>query len=209
MISASHYDRQTEDLLPPRYSTRPNSTDDDNNRVRDAEEGRNGRRSLTFVESSFVDVPEPAHVHQHQRAHVVTTTEVQMTQPPPNQAPARSRLRMRLTRRGDRSKSMCLMFVHCDSDTMLIVGCRGISLLGCLRLLCLFHLRGGFRQVAFGAAGEDCEEHVKHLKAYCSTQNMEPSRPVDNVVGGCLSVPAGTHLPLVAQNAHTLMENMS
>jgi hypothetical protein len=43
--------------------------------------------------------------------------------------------------------------------TMLIVGCRGIGVLGSRRLLHLFHLRGGFRQVAFVAAGEGCGAH--------------------------------------------------
>lgn len=109
MMSVSHYDREAEDRLPPRYSTRPNSTDgdDDNNRVRDAEEGRNERRSLTFV------VPEP--IHQHHSTRVVTT-EVQPPTSYPNHIvptpPSRiSRLRTRLTRKGNRSKSMWLLRV--------------------------------------------------------------------------------------------------
>ena len=108
MMSVSHYDREAEDSLPPRYSTRPNSTDNDDNnnsRVRDAEEGRNERRrSLDFVESLFADGPAP--IRAPQRAHVVTTTEVQLPQPSPNRAPARPRVWTRLTRKGNRSKSM-------------------------------------------------------------------------------------------------------
>jgi hypothetical protein len=110
MVSVSHYDREVEDRLPPRYSTRPNSTDNDdgnNNRIRDAEEGRNERRSFTFV------APEP--VHQNQGARFATT-EVQSPISSPNHIipapPSRaSRLRMRLTRKGNRSKSMLLMCV--------------------------------------------------------------------------------------------------
>lgn len=104
-MSVSHYDRDAEDRLPPRYSTRPNSTDNDSNRVRHAEEGRNERRrSLDFVESLFADGPAP--ICAPQRAHVVTTTEVQLPQPSPNRAPARPRVWTRLTRKGNRSKSM-------------------------------------------------------------------------------------------------------
>jgi len=113
-MSVSHYDREAEDRLPPRYSTRPNSTDNDNNRVRDAEEGRNERRSLDFVESLFADGPPP--IRAPQRAHVVTTTEIQLPQPPPNRAPARPRVWMRLTRKSNRSKSMCLIPMHLDGD---------------------------------------------------------------------------------------------
>ncbi|GAB7334803.1 hypothetical protein MBLNU13_g06720t1 [Cladosporium sp. NU13] len=100
-MSVSHYDREAEDRLPPTYSSRPNSIDNDNDRIRDAEEGRNERRrSLTFVESLFVDVPQSAHIHQSTR---VITTEV--PQPLPQiQPPARPRLRMRLTRKSNRSK---------------------------------------------------------------------------------------------------------
>lgn len=101
MMSVSHYDREVEDRLPPRYSTRPNSTDNDNNRIRNAEEGRNERQSLTFV------LPEP--IHQHHSTRVVTT-EVQPQLSPNHIIPAppsrASRLRTRLTRKGNRSKSM-------------------------------------------------------------------------------------------------------
>jgi len=122
MMSVSHYDREAEDSLPPRYSTRPNSTDDndhnDNDRVRDAEEGRNERRrSLTFVESLFV--PEP--VYQGGHVHVfhepvlagshIAPAQVQpppraLNPPPAQQPPARSPLLVRLTRKRNRSKSM-------------------------------------------------------------------------------------------------------
>ena len=124
-MSVSHYDREAEDSLPPRYSTRPNSTDDDNDnnnsRVHDAEEGRNERRrSLTFVESLFV--PEP--VHQGGHVHVfhepvlpgshAAATPVQQpprspNQPPAQQPPTRSGLLVRLTRKRNRSKSMLLL----------------------------------------------------------------------------------------------------
>jgi hypothetical protein len=126
MMSVSHYDREAEDSLPPRYSTRPNSTDDDdsnsNSRVRDAEEGRNEpRRSLTFVESLFV--PEPVYHGTHvQFFHEpvlpgsnIAPTQVQpppralnppsAQQPPAQQPPARSPLLVRLTRKRSRSKS--------------------------------------------------------------------------------------------------------
>ena len=152
-MSVSHYDREAEDCLPPSYSTRPNSTDNNNDRVRDAEEGRNERRSLDFVESLFVGGPAP--VHAPQRAHVVTTTEVRIPQPSPNRAPAHPRVWMRLTRKGNRSKSMDWYLHVLMVIAMLIVALRGIGVLGCRRLLYLFHLRGGVRQVAFKPAGED------------------------------------------------------
>ena len=120
MTSVSHYDREAEDSLPPRYSTRPNSTDnnEDKNRVRDAEEGRDERRrSFTFVESLFV--PEP--VYQNGQVHVfhepvlagsnIAPNQVQpppraLNPPPAQQPPARSPLLVRLTRKRNRSKSM-------------------------------------------------------------------------------------------------------
>lgn len=170
MMAVSNYHREGEDrTLPPRYSTRPNSTDDndDNNRVRAAEEGRNNRRrSMTFHESLFVSeqVVQPPQPPPH--AHVVTTTQVQMPQArPPYQPPVQSRSWTRLTRQGNRSKSMLNLIHACAYiSTFGMVRAdqglsRGFGLLGHRLLLYLFHLPGGVREVAFGELGEEDGEH--------------------------------------------------
>lgn len=169
-MTVSNYHREGENSLPPRYSTRPNSTDDneDNNRVRAAEEGRNDRRrSLTFHESLFVPEPVVQPPQPPPRAHVITTTAVQMPHAqPPYQPPVQSRSWTRLTRRGNRSKSMlnpieaCAYFlmlgmVRADQGRL----SRGSGLLGHRLLLYLFHLPGGVREMAFGEFGEKDGEH--------------------------------------------------
>lgn len=171
MMAVSNYHREGEDrTLPPRYSTRPNSTnenDDDNSRARDAEEGHNNhRRSMTFHESLFISEQVVQPPQPPPRAHVVTTTVVQLPHAqPPYQPPVQSRSWTRLTRRGNRSKSTLnlieacayiLMFGMVRADQGLS---RGFGLLGHRLLLYLFHLLGGFRQVAFGKLGEEGGEH--------------------------------------------------
>jgi len=117
-MSAPHYYGEAQ---PPSYSTRPNSIAEDannnnNNQVRDAEEGRNGRRSPDFVESLFdVNPLLPRLVHQGART---ATAEVQQPNPYPVRARVhvRSRLRMRLTRKTSRSKGMWLSSVQLESE---------------------------------------------------------------------------------------------
>lgn len=102
--------------LPPEYSTRPNSTDD---QARNAEEGRI-HRSVTTFES--ITVPPPA----HRRARVVTravraTSSANYPRAP--RAPAQTWTATRL-KKTDRSKSMSLsllrvLHVDCGADCTL------------------------------------------------------------------------------------------
>lgn len=169
-MALSHYNRGSEHSLPPRYSTRPNSTnenDNDNSRVRDAEEGHNNRRrSLTFHESLFVPEPVVQPPQLPPRAHVVTTTAVPLPHAqPPYQPPIQSRSWTRLTRQGNRSKSTLNLVDACAS--FLMFGMlradhglsRGFGLLGHRLLLYLFHLPGGVCEVAFGELGEEDGEN--------------------------------------------------